>query len=240
MKKIFFILLCLKLHAQQCKVIYSVVPTLGTLKSSITLKADDSKFLKEMFAGSDEALKTMFYALVINDTKSSFEIDESKIKLKNKFALISATDDKFYMVQDSSYQLKNNSISKNLAIVLEPRTNWIYYNESKIIGTYKCLKAQIELPWTYGTAMNNGMPTYFVTAWYCPKIPIKHGPKGFGDLPGLILELQDNRVTFQATSIEFDNVPQISKNYLKDFKFLSEKKYLENIREMAKAMKYTK
>ena len=240
MKKIILILFCLKLNAQQCKVVYNVVPTFGTILNPGMVIKNDSKFLQELFANSDEALKTMFYTLIVNDEKSTFEIDVLKMKLKNDLALISACDDKFYNARDSLYQLKNNNISKNLAIILEPKTNWIYFNESKIIGTYKCLKAQIELPWRYGSALNDGKPTYFVTAWYCPKLPIKHGPKGFGNLPGLILELQDNKITFQAISVEFDNVPHINKYYLKDFKFVSEKKYLENIREMAKSMKYTK
>ena len=240
MKKVILILLCFKLSAQQYKVIYKVVPTFGTLESLEAVKPENVNFMQSLVAGSDEALKLMSYSLVVHQKLSLFEISDDETKLKNYFARISATDDKYLIVNDSTYQLMNNRIAKKLAVIVPPKINWILENESKIINGYNCYKAKIELPWRNGAAMNGGKPTYFVTAWYCPKIPIKHGPKGFGNLPGLILELQDNKVTFQATTVTFENVPIIAENYLKDYKTISEEKYLENIREMAKAMKYSK
>lgn len=240
MKKILLILFCLNLSAQYCKVVYNVVPTYGTLLSPDFKSKNYSKFLADMIANSDEALKTMFYNLIVNDQNSIFEVDENKLITKNIIALTSAANDKYYIKQDSILELKNNRVSANLAVIISSRQNWIYFNEAKTIGGYKCLKAQIELPWRSGKDRNEGKPTYIVTAWYCPTIPIKQGPKGFGNLPGLILELQDDSVTFQATMVEFENVPIIPKNYLKKYTRIPQDKYLERIHEMARSMNFTK
>ena len=44
--------------------------------------------------------------------------------------------------------------------------------------------------------------TYIAEAWYCPTLPFSFGQKDFCELPGLILELQDDKVTFVASKIE--------------------------------------
>ena len=41
-----------------------------------------------------------------------------------------------------------------------------------------------------------------VIAWYCPEIPYKFGPAGYGGLPGMILELQEKNNVFGAIKIE--------------------------------------
>ena len=146
MKKIvvlFFILL--KVNAQYCKVVYNVVPTYGTIEQPSNVSAENQKFVQNMVAGADETLKTMFYNLVVNNKISIFEIEKLKLKSNpNYYAMISATNDVFYTTNDTLYRLTNKSGSK-VAIILNPRNNWILENESKTINSYKCFKAHIEV-----------------------------------------------------------------------------------------------
>lgn len=43
--------------------------------------------------------------------------------------------------------------------------------------------------------------TIHVTAWFAPQIPVSHGPADFWGLPGLILELQNEGMTYIADRI---------------------------------------
>jgi GLPGLI family protein len=45
-----------------------------------------------------------------------------------------------------------------------------------------------------------------VTAWYAPDIPVRFGPIGYGGLPGLILELQNESATFYVTKINLNQI----------------------------------
>ncbi len=239
MKKIILLIFCIKLNAQQCKVIYNAVPTFGSLETLTDVKPENLAFMQNYVIGADETLKNMYYNLIVKDAFTSFEIDVKKLNAKpNYLALASANDDSFYTKRDTLYRVKKLG-SQKIAIVLKKRNKWILFNEKKTINGYVCLKAQIEMPWRSG-APNNGKSTYFVTAWYCPKIPLKYGPKSFGNLPGLILELQDNKVIFQAISVDFKDVPDIQNNYFKNYKIITEEKYYEEVSEMAKSLNYTK
>ena len=62
-----------------------------------------------------------------------------------------------------------------------PKMKWELLNEKKIIGEYHCKKASVEF---------RGR-TYY--AWYTMEIPISLGPWKFNGLPGLILEVDDQK-----------------------------------------------
>ena len=40
-----------------------------------------------------------------------------------------------------------------------------------------------------------------ITAWYSPQIPVSHGPAEYGGLPGLILELTNDRTVMLCTKV---------------------------------------
>jgi GLPGLI family protein len=63
-----------------------------------------------------------------------------------------------------------------------------------------------------------------VVAWYCPKIPVSFGPKGYGDLPGLILELEEKNITFGAKKITLNPTNIIIEKPSK-YKIVSEIEY---------------
>ena len=84
--------------------------------------------------------------------------------------------------------------------------DWKLHDESKKIQGFLCYKATIT------TKYNNGVGDFEkeLIVWYCPEIPYSYGPKGYGGLPGLILEFQDGNIVVGAKKIVFDNEVEIS------------------------------
>jgi GLPGLI family protein len=72
--------------------------------------------------------------------------------------------------------------------------NWTLTNEQKNIGIYVCLKATTSLK------IVNTQKTFFkkIIAWYSPDIPVSFGPKGYTGLPGLILEINEDKLAYTA------------------------------------------
>ena len=71
---------------------------------------------------------------------------------------------------------------------------WEISSETKKINGYDCYKATTKDPRRRGA----------LTAWFCPKLPYPVGPIEYGNLPGLILELQFKRIKYMATKIDID------------------------------------
>lgn len=80
-----------------------------------------------------------------------------------------------------------------------PVNNWKLVDESKIINSFSCKKAEISYKgrnWT---------------AWYSTEIPLSYGPYKFSGLPGLIIKISD-----QKGDYDFELVKSLSVNSLKD------------------------
>ena len=77
----------------------------------------------------------------------------------------------------------------------------IISTETKKIDNYTCYKATTE----YVVTNPKGTFKHPVVAWFCPEIPISHGPNGYGGLPGLILEIQIRKTLLGA--IKKSNLP---------------------------------
>lgn len=78
--------------------------------------------------------------------------------------------------------------------------DWELTKKTKIIQGYKCYKA-------IGTIDhdNEKKKTKSVTAWFCPSINFRHGPLGFGGLPGLIFYLKIDEITYSLQKIQIKN-----------------------------------
>lgn len=93
--------------------------------------------------------------------------------------------------------------------------DWELLNETKNIGDYTCFKAQFKTEVkTQSFSEDKGIETVMkervVTAWYTPQIPISNGPGEFGGLPGLILEINDGKLTLICSKIVINPEEAIS------------------------------
>ncbi len=81
---------------------------------------------------------------------------------------------------------------------INSNTNWEITTESKTISSYLCYKAILKISFVNRKGVS-GIHT--ITAWFAPSLPFPFGPKNFYGLPGLILELYENKTTYLANKI---------------------------------------
>ena len=87
--------------------------------------------------------------------------------------------------------------------------DWELTGETKNIGNYTCYKAvfekeeeSIEIKMIDGEVKEEkGIKKRTIVAWYTTDIPIGNGPKNYGGLPGLILEVNDGNETIVCSEI---------------------------------------
>jgi GLPGLI family protein len=114
-----------------------------------------------------------------NDAQGSLNLTEIMAGNNNTY---------YHNSQDNSNVMVMNVGGKDY-IVSKPKVEWKLLKESKMIGEFLCYKAIV---------MNN---TNDIVAWYAPSIAVNHGPNSFNGLPGLILELKNNKLSYLAENI---------------------------------------
>jgi GLPGLI family protein len=200
---------------------------------------EDEKFIKneiigKFFLEAIEGAKHLKFELTFNDSISEFKL------LKNmsldgqnlEMAIIDSRAKKeIYIFKNKIYHNNENGLFKeNEFLIIGPlNQNWKLTNESKIIDGYTCYKATNE----YIVVNSKGTFKHPVIAWFCPQIPISIGPRGYGGLPGLILELQEWNSVFGVEKMEFsNNVKEII--LPKEGKIISEQEYQNKVGAAAK------
>jgi GLPGLI family protein len=216
----------------QTKKQYAKAKVSYSVKTHIDKNLKSYKFLQKRMpelAAKRESIASEFdFSLVINDTSSIFYLEKK---------LFSDNDAATFALIDTGYfgrikQQINNYITENLQedfgkfLVSRPYQKWNLHEDAKMVGEYLCFKA------TTSHTTTNPKGKVFkhdFTAWYTPQIPYKFGPLGYGDLPGLIIELQGENFSYGVKKIEFyDNMKKKNKMpILKKLKFITEEKFEE-------------
>lgn len=134
------------------------------------------------------------------------------------------------------YQYKDYSLCAifgfgNYVLKTDAVKDWTLENETKEIEGFLCYKA------TSTKKVNNGKGNFVfpVVAWYCPKIPVSFGPNGYGNLPGLILELQVRNVIYGVKKIDLNlsKPPVIGKP--KDYPIINQEEFDQKVKEAYKS-----
>lgn len=196
--------------------------------------------------GEDKELQTGMLAEYYNDAKSKGDLVSFKLEFNREKMVFFPNDNlssndsnlrfvhAFSGVQGKYFTNKNSNTILNemnnhighLNIKKDLNIIWNLTKETKMIDKYLCFKATTIL-----TIINSvGEFKRDLVAWYCPEIPFPFGPKGYGNLPGLILELQEKEITLGAKSILLSNKNrEIDKPA--DVKIVTEKELNELINE---------
>ena len=122
--------------------------------------------------------------------------------------------------------------------------DWELTGETKNIGNYTCYKAvfekeeeSIEIKMIDGEVKEEkGMKKRTIVAWYTPDVPISNGPKNFGGLPGLILEVNDGNETIMCSEIVLNPSETIDIKEPTKGKIVTRKKFAEISLEKTKEM----
>ena len=172
-----------------------------------------------------ELAKTLKFNLDFDADQTKFYVVEPKQSSTTiGFAKCAATVDGIYC-----NDLKNNKIVRycefeelggKLAVENTNVIKWELTSEKKIISGYECYLAK-------GTFNDYNRFTieYNLEAWYCPKIPLSIGPKYYSALPGLIMEITDNKVTFGVEKIDFGKKIEIEKLNKNKYRSITDVEY---------------
>lgn len=135
------------------------------------------------------------------------------------------------------------------------KINWTITDETKNIGDYLCIKATRNIPVneeerkkyqedleTYnkkGTGLFKPVEPKEreIVAWFTPQIPIGHGPEEFYGLPGLILEVKDQNITYLASKIQLNPKDKVSIKVPNTKKAISKKEFDKIQKEKFDSMK---
>lgn len=122
--------------------------------------------------------------------------------------------------------------------------DWELTGETKNIGNYTCYKAvfekeeeSIEIKMIDGEVKEEkGIKKRTIIAWYTTDIPISNGPKNYGGLPGLILEVNDGNETIMCSELVLNPSKTIDIKEPTKGKQVSREKFSEISLEKTKEM----
>lgn len=216
----------------QKKKLYAKTKVSYAVKTKLDKNKKSYKFLLQRMPDLVKKRETIVsefdFSLMFNDTISIFFL-EKKLFSDNSAAAFALIDAGYF---GRIKQQPNNYITEELEedfgkfLVSRTYQKWELHDETKQIGEYLCFKAT-----TFHTTTNpkGKIFKHNFTAWYTPQLPYKFGPAGYGNLPGLIIELQGNKATYGVKKIQFYN-EKTKKNQmprLKKKKLITEKKFEE-------------
>jgi GLPGLI family protein len=160
------------------------------------------KFSPGLVASAETIASEIDFSLFLNDSTSIFFL-EKKLYSDNRAASFALIETGYF---GRVKQQHNNYITEELQesfgqfLVSRTYQDWELHDDTKMIGNYLCFKATT----FYTIATPKGKVfKHSLTAWYTPQLPYKFGPAGYGNLPGLIIELQGDRFTYGVKKIEF-------------------------------------
>lgn len=199
------------IYAQNTTIITYQVQTNEPLMS--TAEKAENPSIVALFDRAEKAFSSMKFELLIkNDTSKFSLLDAMQIDKVTYEIAKGLVDDSEYFRSGSTAIVKHFSYDKSYFVNFNVTSNWNISTENKMINGNLCYKAT-----TLKVVQSKDKARSFpVTAWFCPKIPFPFGPKNYGDLPGLILELSEGRITFLATKLEFNK--KIENEIIPNFK----------------------
>ncbi|WP_130734287.1 GLPGLI family protein [Flavobacterium sp. J27] len=215
------------------KVIYKSYPNNGPVEK--TEMVTQSK-LKYLYQDLDEAILSLRFELLVNSDKVSFKTND--IIFHNQRALrlartfTNSSEEYYFDLQNKTNFIKKSFLNEEFYIENNEVMEWIVTEETKQIDSLTCYKATT----TRSFKIKNEIKQVAIEAWFCPSLSIPYGPKGFYALPGLIVQISDDKTTMVVEKISKENIqiqfPQVKKIMSKvEFDNLVDKKkedFLEN------------
>lgn len=252
---IIFTLLTIHLSAQNFEGI-----AIYKTSSMITMTMDSTKVSTQ----EQEALNAMIrksmqkdYELKFNRTESIYELIET-LELKDGsqgvevIGLGSGTEGGLYKDIKDLILVENRDVFGKLFLVRDSLEtyDWQLENETREIGEYLCHKATAKIVdiKTIKKMNEKGIEIEeqkeiikTITAWYTPQIPISTGPASYWGLPGLILELDNGRLSMICSKIIINPEEEISIEMPTNGKVVNNKEYemiyTEKVNEMQEMYK---
>jgi GLPGLI family protein len=158
---------------------------LNETKKELGNKIPDKLLTKaiKQYLDAQQNLKNFNYVLKFNNKESIYKVEAGLINemdAKTK-SILRQTGGIHYQNSTTKTILRQNINWGELYLIKDPMPkDWKITTESKTIGKYKVFKA---------TRIDPENKREMV-AWFTPEIAVPFGPKNYGGLPGLILEIK--------------------------------------------------
>ncbi len=180
---------------------------------ALQISNDRSFFISEKLLKLDSIYKTEF--------QKAFNSGSNHIDFRGKS--LPKTNSRFIIIQENDIVQFYDKIGTSLLSYTNPKiNNWKLINETKIINSLVCKKAELNFKgrnWT---------------AWYSTEIPFPYGPNKFGGLPGLIVKIADKKgdydfelVKVTPSSAMKGKVITIDKSHYENSKLVTKRELLE-------------
>lgn len=232
------------------------------------VKIESPGMTPEMKTKLEERMKKAFeksYTLTFNKVESVYE-EPQKLEAPSgsgngmMIKTITSGDGKIYKnVKDKKMISEEDFLGEEFLITDSlPNWNWKLQNETKKIGEYTCYKAISVTPVTKedkdayekqmkGKSENATQFMYIaepkeriITVWYTPEIPVSQGPASFWGLPGLILEVNNDKTVILCSKIVLNPKEKLAIKMPKNGKRVTKKEYDILIEKQFEHMKDSK
>lgn len=176
---------------------YKIYPIEENFRQSNDSNRDKvSKILLEAFKIAED----FEYTLRFNQNESIAFFNETIInegvKNNNLYSIAKALmgNGVFYQNRKENVVLHEEDVSgESFLIKNKLASDWEITNESKKIGGYLCFKATKKCDYCNS----------YDSVWFTPDIPSPFGPRGYGGLPGLIIQYSRKGYNLRLVSIKF-------------------------------------
>jgi GLPGLI family protein len=160
-------------------------------KKQLSSRNDENK--SEYMKQALKLLKTQEYELSFNIYSALYKKVEV-LSVENNPVVeaftqsISGFKGEVYFNQIKKTVIHKKEFAGSSFLIQKNDINWTLTSDTLKIDNYLCYKA------TTIQTIENSSGTYnlTITAWYAPEITLPYGPDGYGGLPGLILQLENN------------------------------------------------
>jgi GLPGLI family protein len=173
-------------------------------KKQLTSSTDsiNNKYMKQAI----KSLKNRQYKLAFNNTEAIYNevkaLDINDNPIVEAFVKgISEFNGEVYFNPLKKSITHKVEISGGIFLIEKNKINWTLSKDTLKIDNYICYKATT----TRIIENSEGKHKLAITAWYAPEISLPFGPDGYGGLPGLILQLNNNGTITSLKKIVFFN-----------------------------------
>lgn len=204
-----------------------------TEKIELNKATGENEMSPEMEKAFQEAMKSASekkYTLSFNKSECLYEeqeqLEKPEAPANGGFSISVAFsgEGKKYLNLKDKICIEEADIFGKEFLIVEPleKPNWKLLNETKKIGDYNCLKAELVVQVTekqrteYEEFLKKEAvkPALFkmdepidktIVAWYTPEIPVSFGPNKYWGLPGLILEINEEETIILCSKVTLSN-----------------------------------
>jgi GLPGLI family protein len=188
-------------------------------------KKEEDKELQEAVKLAMKKSSEKTYTLLFNKQEAVYEENEALEQPTNpndgfSISVKMSGGGKKYINTKEKISLEEDEIFGKEFLIEEPleQPKWQMVNETKKIGDYTCMKAELIIPvsekqkqdYSDFLKREEKKPALFkmeepkdkvIVAWYTPEIPVSFGPNNYWGLPGLILEINEENLVVLCSKV---------------------------------------